>query len=303
MSKGFASNLKAELDALLPKLSETSKLINKVKDESRSGDGSGGILESAASIAKATRYFEEFYKLATKLRDAEERMGEKGFNTDALSRYKQQLIEIYNELDKIRRSQDGMHPDTGLNASEYLKSVGYSDVFKSAKDGLKSFEDAEAVMAQMAKLADEIQSKLNSMSERNPMRERLEDVKRDLENWQGLIARNPNDIAKDTDYRNQKMREYQNLLDAAVQKEREMQKAIADSAKEEERMKKSVNDAFKESDALAKKIHEVEELISRSKKLKIDTLGVEDALSILNRLKAQVDEIIAEGGKSRRWGQ
>lgn len=301
MSKGFASNLKAELDALLPKLSETSKLINKVKDESRSGDGSGGILESAASIAKATRYFEEFYKLATRLRDAEERMGEKGFNTDALSRYKQQLIEIYNELDKIRRSQDGMHPDTGLNASEYLKSVGYSDVFKSAKDGLKTFEDAEAVMAQMAKLADEIQSKLNSMSERNPMRERLEDVKRDLENWQGLIARNPNDIAKDADYRNQKMREYQNLLDAAVQKEREMQKAIVDSAKEEERMKKSVNEAFKESDALAKKIREVEELISRSKKLKIDTLGAEDALSILNRLKAQVDEIIAEGGKSRRW--
>lgn len=301
MSKGFASNLKAELDALLPKLSETSKLINKVKDESRSGDGSGGILESAASIAKATRYFEEFYKLATKLRDAEERMGEKGFNTDALSRYKQQLIEIYNELDKIRRSQDGMHPDTGLNASEYLKSVGYSDVFKSAKDGLKSFEDAEAVMAQMAKLADEIQSKLNSMSERNPMRERLEDVKRDLENWQGLIARNPNDIAKDTDYRNQKMREYQNLLDAAVQKEREMQKAIADSAKEEERMKKSVNDAFKESDALAKKILELEKLISSSKKLKIDTLDAEGALSILNRLKAQVDEIIAEGGKSRRW--
>lgn len=282
MSKGFASNLRSELDSLLPKLAETAKLVDKVKNESRKGDGSGGIVEGAASIAKASAYYERLYSLAAKIYKAEDRMGGKGINTESLARYRQQLSEIYNELDKIRRSQDGLHPTSGLTAAEYIKSVGALDVYSVADKGLKSLTEAEKVMDGMAALSDKIANRLNDIGEANPLRARLETAKQDLDLMQGLVARNPNDIAKDAEARNQKMQEYERLLDSALQKEREMQK--------------TTSSATKELDAIERKMKEVAELTSRMRSLGLDTTSIEKASTELEKLRHSYQLMAAGNG-------
>ena len=299
MSKSFVGNLTAEIQGTLPELSKLANTLEKVKSESRSADGSGGIVEQIASIRKAEAEYAKLYDLMRKLDSMSQSYGSIGFQTSAFERYKEQIRSVAIELNKIAQSPNGQNAN-GLTANEYAKSIGLSSLIASIKNAVKDFEDANKQMTDMANLAEKIKSSLNQMSVINPMRVPLEVAKQNLDLWQQLVVRNPHD-RKDDVLRNQKIEEYKRLLSEASVKESEIQRSIAASTRERERSNKSTNDAIKEIDALGRKIKEVEGLMAKMKILGIDTSGIEKALSSLERLRLDYGLLKLGGGDASAY--
>lgn len=299
MSKSFVGNLTAEIQGTLPELSKLANTLEKVKSESRSADGSGGLVEQIASIRKAEAEYAKLYDLMRKLDSMSQSYGSIGFQTSALERYKEQIRSVAIELNKIAQSPNGQNAN-GLTANEYAKSIGLSSLTASIKNAVKDFEDANKQMTDMANLAEKIKSSLNQMSVINPMRVPLEVAKQNLDLWQQLVVRNPHD-RKDDVLRNQKIEEYKRLLSEASVKESEIQRSIAASTRERERYNKSTNDAIKEIDALGRKIKEVEGLMAKMKILGIDTSGIEKALSSLERLRLDYGLLKLGGGDASAY--
>lgn len=284
MSKSFASGLTAEINTLLPKLSEAATLVNKVKDESRKADGSGGLITAAKDIEDAKNKYSQILYFLIHIDKIKNSLSEKGFDVSGLQSYISKLAVIRDEFEKIHKSQNGLHPTSGLNASEYAKSVGLSSIYSQVKNDIKFLEEAKSKGDELLRLAETLKQKMDSLSESNPYKGDFQASIDALKSLQVLLARQPQDLFKNEPMHVQQIQVANKLLADSEQKEREIQAAAAASVKEEDRRAKSINDAKKELDALERKMAEYYQLVLRGKAVGVDTSSIEKAISKMEKL-------------------
>lgn len=274
MANAFPSGIMKEL----AQLEKAANTLKEIRGASRSGDGSGGVVNSAESIKRAMHESEKLYQFMLKLQNMENTMSGHGVKTDMFSGWISQLMKVRNELELIKKSADGTHPTSGLTTSEFLKANGVSSLYSNAKLDLKPYEDLEKEFERLIKLQKELEKGLTGLSDANPLKAQVQNAIRDLDMLRQYMATQSIwDLGKNIASNNTQVKAYAELLANANQQEKE----IAGNAKRAEvaqqQFQRSSNDAAKEIDKIDRKLTEISKVITDAKKYNIDTTSLEKA--------------------------
>ncbi len=257
------------------------------------GSGNTATPDAMSRSVKVARH--EMERLNNDLVRAQrniETFGDKGFNVSALERYKTALVEVRENLRLIERN-GGVHPITGLTASQYLSSEDASRVVSLLKTELSYYNNIRNELERIAKL----RSTLSSVLSANPsttFRSDLANAIAGLDFREGLLARQGSRDAMQTlnseAYR-QQIADAVNLISKVSSESRQAEK---DNTHLVESMRKAgiaVSDLAAKFDKL-----EISKIRAKAVDAKVDTSAYDKAVERMERYQKVLDYIHNHGG-------
>jgi len=262
------------------------KLINKLNGKNALSD----VMSRSFKVAK-----NEVERLQNELVRAQrviETFGDKGFNVASLERYKMALLEVRNNLELIKKN-GGLHPQTGLTASQFLTSEGTSRVVSLLKTELSYYQNIGKELERIANL----RSALTSIMQAYPSslyRSELSQAIAGLDLREGLLARQGVRDATQTISSSA----YRQQIQEAVTLISKVSAESRNSAKENAQMIESMRRAGIAVSDLAAKFDKLEiaKIRANAVAAKIDTSAYDKAVERMERYKRVLDYIAQHGG-------
>ncbi len=223
-----------------------------------------------------------------------ETFGDKGFNTSALERYKNDLIGVRDTLQTIG-NYGGTHPLTGLTSSQYLSTEDASRIVSLLNTELSYYKSIGTELERITQLRERMSNVLASHPG-SAYSGDLSSAIAGLDLRQGLLtrlgARDAVQSLNGNDYR-QQIQEAVGLI-AKVNAEAKQQAQDARNAKSENKAwAESIKKASEEANKLEIKLRALRASESRGQSLGVDTTSLsayiaqlESLLSILNQIKS-----------------
>ena len=231
-----------------------------------------------------------------------ETFGDKGFNVASLERYKMALLEVRDNLDLIKKN-GGMHPLTGLTASQYLSQEDVSRTKSLLNDELSLYRQIGTELERMTKLRNQLSESLKH----NPNTSYGADIKNfiaGLDLRMGLVGRlgaqggltsmKLNSLFTD-DYREQ-LAAVPQLLKAVTNEQKNNAQATKQAQSDNDRWAESIRRASVELPKLEMQIKSLQSLEKSSRAAGIDTTNLSAKITELQNLH-RVLESIAGGAK------
>lgn len=262
------------------------KLINKLNGKNALSD----VMSRSFKVAK-----NEVERLQNELVRAQrviETFGDKGFNVASLERYKMALLEVRNNLELIKKN-GGLHPQTGLTASQFLTSEDTSRVVSLLKTELSYYQNIGKELERIAHLRSALTSTMQAYPS-SPYRSELSQAIAGLDLREGLLAR-------------QGVRDATQTINSSAYRQ-QIQEAVAliskvsaesrNSAKENAQMIESMRRAGIAVSDLAAKFDKLEiaKIRANAVAAKIDTSAYDKAVERMERYKRVLDYIAQHGG-------
>ena len=221
-----------------------------------------------------------------------ETFGDKGFNVASLERYKMALLEVRDNLDLIKKN-GGMHPLTGLTASQYLSSEDTSRVVSLMKTELSYYQSIGKELERIAHLRSTLTSVMQA-NPSSPYRGELFQVIAGLDLREGLLARQGARDATQTlnsDAYRQQIQEAVSLISKVSAESRNSAKENAQMIESMRRAGIAVSDLAAKFDRL-----EIAKIRANAVAAKVDTTAYDQAVERMERYKRVLDYIAQHGG-------
>ena len=275
-------------------LGEVIRNVRNTMGMINGGLGSGNITPDAMSrsVKVAQHETERLNNDLTRAQRTIETFGDKGFNVAALERYKTALIDVRENLRLIEKN-GGVHPITGLTASQYLNSEDASRVISLLKTELSYYNNIGRELERITKL----RSSLTSVLAENPNTSYRGDINHAITGLglrEGLLARQGARDAMQTlnseEYRTQ-IRESISLISRVSAESRKSEK---DNAHLVESMRKAgiaVSDLAAKFDKL-----EIAKIRANAVDAKVDTSAYDRAVERMERYRRVLEYIARMGG-------
>lgn len=228
--------------------------------------------------------------------------GDRGFNVASLERYKMALLEVRNNLDLIKNN-GGMHPLTGLTASQYLSQEDVSRTKSLLNDELSLYRQIGTELERMTRLRNQLSDTLKH----NPNTSYGADLKNfiaGLDLRMGLVGRlgaqdgltsmKLKSLFTD-DYREQ-LAAVRQLLKAVTNEQKSNAQATKQAQADNDRWAESIRRASVELPKLEMQIKSLQGLEKTSRAAGIDTTNLSAKIAELQNLH-RVLESIAGGAK------
>ena len=221
-----------------------------------------------------------------------ETFGDKGFNVAALERYKTALIDVRENLRLIERN-GGVHPLSGLTASQYLTSEDASRVISLLKTELSYYNNISRELERITNLRGSLASLLSS-SPNTSYRGDINHAIAGLDLREGLIARQGARDAMQTlnssEYRDQ-IREAVSLISKVSSESRQSAKDTAHLVESMRRAGIAVSDLAAKFDKL-----EIAKIRANAVDAKVDTTAYDKAVERMERYRRVLEYIAKTGG-------
>ena len=257
------------------------------------GSGATATPDAMSRSVKVARH--EMERLNNDLVRAQrniETFGDKGFNVSSLERYKTALIEVRENLRLIERN-GGVHPITGLTASQYLSSEDASRVVSLLKTELSYYNNIRNELDRIAKLRSTLSSILNA-NPSTPFRSELANAMTGLDLREGLLARQGARDAMQTlnsaSYRTQ-ITEAVSLISKVSSESRQAEKNSALLVESMRRAGIAVSDLAAKFDKL-----EIAKIRANAVDAKVDTSAYDKAVERMERYRRVLEYISQNGG-------
>lgn len=262
------------------------KLINKLNGKNALSD----VMSRSFKVAK-----NEVERLQNELVRAQrviETFGDKGFNVASLERYKMALLEVRNNLELIKKN-GGLHPQTGLTASQFLTSEDTSRVVSLLKTELSYYQNIGKELERIAHLRSALTSTMQAYPS-SPYRSELSQAIAGLDLREGLLARQG--VRDATQTINSSA--YRQQIQEAVTLISKVSAESRNSAKENAQMIESMRRAGIAVSDLAAKFDKLEiaKIRANAVAAKIDTSAYDKAVERMDRYKRVLDYIAQHGG-------
>lgn len=221
-----------------------------------------------------------------------ETFGDKGFNVASLERYKMALLEVRDNLDLIKKN-GGMHPLTGLTASQYLSSEDASRVVSLMKTELSYYQNIGKELERIAHLRSTLTSVMQA-NPSSPYRGELFQAIAGLDLREGLLARQGARDATQTlnsDAYRQQIQEAVSLISKVSAESRNSAKENAQMIESMRRAGIAVSDLAAKFDRL-----EIAKIRANAVAAKVDTTAYDQAVERMERYKRVLDYIAQHGG-------
>ena len=221
-----------------------------------------------------------------------ETFGDKGFNVASLERYKMALLEVRDNLDLIKKN-GGMHPLTGLTASQYLSSEDASRVVSLMKTELSYYQNIGKELERIAHLRSALTSAMQA-NPSSPYRGELFQAIAGLDLREGLLARQGARDATQTlnsDAYRQQIQEAVSLISKVSAESRNSAKENAQMIESMRRAGIAVSDLAAKFDRL-----EIAKIRANAVAAKVDTTAYDQAVERMERYKRVLDYIAQHGG-------
>lgn len=221
-----------------------------------------------------------------------ETFGDKGFNVASLERYKMALLEVRDNLDLIKKN-GGMHPLTGLTASQYLSSEDASRVVSLMKTELSYYQNIGKELERIAHLRSTLTSVMQA-NPSSPYRGELFQAIAGLDLREGLLARQGARDATQTlnsDAYRQQIQEAVSLISKVSSESRNSAKENAQMIESMRRAGIAVSDLAAKFDRL-----EIAKIRANAVAAKVDTTAYDQAVERMERYKRVLDYIAQHGG-------
>lgn len=218
--------------------------------------------------------------------------GDKGFNVASLERYKMALLEVRDNLDLIKKN-GGMHPLTGLTASQYLSSEDASRVVSLMKTELSYYQNIGKELERIAHLRSTLTSVMQA-NPSSPYRGELFQAIAGLDLREGLLARQGARDATQTlnsDAYRQQIQEAVSLISKVSSESRNSAKENAQMIESMRRAGIAVSDLAAKFDRL-----EIAKIRANAVAAKVDTTAYDQAVERMERYKRVLDYIAQHGG-------
>lgn len=221
-----------------------------------------------------------------------ETFGDNGFNVASLERYKMALLEVRDNLDLIKKN-GGMHPLTGLTASQYLSSEDTSRVVSLMKTELSYYQNIGKELERIAHLRSALTSAMQA-NPSSPYRGELFQAIAGLDLREGLLARQGARDATQTlnsDAYRQQIQEAVSLISKVSAESRNSAKENAQMIESMRRAGIAVSDLAAKFDRL-----EIAKIRANAVAAKVDTTAYDQAVERMERYKRVLDYIAQHGG-------
>lgn len=221
-----------------------------------------------------------------------ETFGDKGFNVASLERYKMALLKVRDNLDLIKKN-GGMHPLTGLTASQYLSSEDASRVVSLMKTELSYYQNIGKELERIAHLRSTLTSVMQA-NPSSPYRGELFQAIAGLDLREGLLARQGARDATQTlnsDAYRQQIQEAVSLISKVSAESRNSAKENAQMIESMRRAGIAVSDLAAKFDRL-----EIAKIRANAVAAKVDTTAYDQAVERMERYKRVLDYIAQHGG-------
>lgn len=221
-----------------------------------------------------------------------ETFGDKGFNVASLERYKMALLEVRDNLDLIKKN-GGMHPLTGLTASQYLSSEDASRVVSLMKTELSYYQNIGKELERITHLRSTLTSVMQA-NPSSPYRGELFQAIAGLDLREGLLARQGARDATQTlnsDAYRQQIQEAVSLISKVSAESRNSAKENAQMIESMRRAGIAVSDLAAKFDRL-----EIAKIRANAVAAKVDTTAYDQAVERMERYKRVLDYIAQHGG-------
>ena len=221
-----------------------------------------------------------------------ETFGDKGFNVAALERYKTALIDVRENLRLIERN-GGVHPISGLTASQYLTSEDASRVISLLKTELSYYNNISRELERITNL----RASLSQILAANPKTSYSGDINHaiaGLDLREGLLARQGARDAMQT----LNSSEYRSQIQEAVSLISKVSSESRQSAKDNAHLIESMRRAGIAVSDLAAKFDKLEIAKIRAKAVdaKVDTSAYDKAVERMERYRRVLEYIAQHGG-------
>ena len=214
-----------------------------------------------------------------------ERFGDKGFDTTRLERYKMMILEVRDNLEMISRN-GGVHPITGLTATQYMSSEDVSRVVSLMNTELGLYKQIGNELEHIVDLRNKLQATL-SANPNSAYSGALSSAIAGLDIRQGLMARlGTRDALQsiNTDSYRSQMAEAIELLSKVKAESRQSAQATKQAQKENEMWSASMNKASIEATNLKLKIQELEQVKNRGVAAKVDVTSLEQQIAQMRNM-------------------
>ena len=309
----FSSKKLQQLESVQDGLYKIGRILGEVSKE-----GAGFNIFPNSVATEANKAERELYKLSSIIDEINKRHGEgiQMFGVDSTNNIRQSLSELSKyrtELEQIRNNR-GIHPITGLTATDVVKSSGYLNAIDKAntyakviKDAATEANKAERELYKLSSIIDEINKRhgegiqmfgvdstnniRQSLSELSKYRTELEQIRnnRGIHPITGLTA---TDVVKSSGYLN------------AIDKANTYAKVIKDAAREakeaERQRQNDLKNTERRYDSLGNKVRQLRSEYSRGISVGAD---VSKAEAEINRLLSLMRALINIKGRlnSENW--
>ena len=221
-----------------------------------------------------------------------ETFGDKGFNVSALDRYKTALIDVRENLRLIEKN-GGVHPLSGLTASQYLSSEDASRVVSLLKTELSYYNNIGRELERITKL----RSSLTSVLAENPNTSYRSDINHAITGLglrEGLLARQGARDAMQTlnssEYRSQ-IQEAVSLISKVSSESRQSARDNANLVESMRRAGIAVSDLASKFDRL-----EIAKIRANAVDARVDTSAYDKAVERMERYRRVLEYIAEKGG-------
>lgn len=275
-------------------LGEVIRNVRNTMGMINGGLGSGNITPDAMSrsIKVAQHETERLNNDLTRAQRTIETFGDKGFNVAALERYKTALIDVRENLRLIEKN-GGVHPITGLTASQYLNSEDASRVISLLKTELSYYNNISRELERITHL----RSSLAQILAANPSTSYSGDINHaiaGLEMREGLLARQGARDAVQTlnseAYRTQ-IQEAVGLISKVSAESRKSEKDTSHLVESMRRAGIAVSDLAAKFDKL-----EIAKIHANAVDAKVDTSAYDRAVERMERYRRVLEYIAKNGG-------
>lgn len=221
-----------------------------------------------------------------------ETFGDKGFNVSALERYKTALIEVRENLRLIERN-GGVHPLTGLTASQYLSSEDASRVVSLLKTELSYYNNISRELERITKLRSTLSSVLAS-NPATPFRSDITNAITGLDLREGLLARQGARDAMQTLNSEAYRQQITDAVSLISKVSAESRQSARDNAHLIESMRRAgiaVSDLASKFDRL-----EIAKIRANAVDARVDTSAYDKAVERMERYRRVLEYIAKNGG-------
>ncbi len=231
----------------------------------------------------------ETERLNTRLTETQrtiETFSDKGFNTSRLERYKSLLIDVRDNLSLIEKN-GGVHPITGLTASQYMSSEDASRVVSLLNTELSYYRGIGNELERITKLKGEINSLLSTPGISKHSRDELSWVLSGLNLREGLFGKQGVRDAFQSMNTDAYREQIQQALGVISRVNGEIRQGAKDSKAaqtENEKWAKSVDVAKQKIEDLKMKIASLEATKQRGDLLHVDTSSLSAYIAEMKNL-------------------
>jgi len=221
-----------------------------------------------------------------------ETFGDKGFNVAALERYKTALIDVRENLRLIERN-GGVHPLSGLTASQYLSSEDATRVVSLLKTELSYYNNISRELERITKLRSTLSSVLAS-NPTTPFRSDITNAITGLDLREGLLARQGARDAMQTLNSEAYRQQITDAVSLISKVSAESRQSARDNAHLIESMRRAgiaVSDLASKFDRL-----EIAKIRANAVDARVDTSAYDKAVERMERYRRVLEYIAKNGG-------